>query len=238
MNRTSTRLLAATALCVATLATAPRAAHAYDVNGIGLGADVAIGGPSGLALTVGLGRLELDFILGMGFNLPEGGVLEPDLAAAVGVFFTLTDAEQTNFQLGGRVGVLVDANGIGGPLGGVDLDVNAGLTLEVDARVEHRLDDHCVINFQVGIGAQIWPDDPDAPTARADFVMGIGNSGFVGGAGFRYYFESLGGAPAPLPEPEPVAAPARREEPPPVAPATSTPATTETGTTETPYWEQ
>ncbi|MDQ3037470.1 MAG: hypothetical protein M3Y87_34060, partial [Myxococcota bacterium] len=207
MNRTKTRVIAAAAICVATIATTPRAAHAYDVNGIGLGADVAVGGPTGLALTIGLGRMELDFIVGLGLSLPENGVLEPDMAGAVGLFFTLTDAAQTNFQLGGRAGVIIAADGAG-----TDLDVNAGFTIELDARVEHRLDDHCVINFQVGIGTQIWPDDPDdfAGTGQPDFIMGFGGTGLVGGAGFRYYFDSLGPAPAALP-PEPMAAPRRAE---------------------------
>jgi hypothetical protein len=231
MNRTSTRLLAAAALCVATLATAPRAAHAYDVNGVGFGADVAVGGPSGLALTIGLGRFELDFILGLALSLPEGGVLEPDMTGAVGFFATLTDAEQTNFQLGGRLGVLIEADG-----GAPDLDVNAGFSIEVDARVEHRLDDHCVINFQVGIGTQIWPDDPDFGTARSDFVMGFGGTGLVGGAGFRYFFESLGDTPEPLPEPMPAPAPAPRAAP--VEPAPAPAPATEPAPAETPYWEQ
>lgn len=220
MNR-KTGLLAAAALCVASGVMNPRAAHAYDVRGIGLGADVALGGPSGLALTVGLGRMELDFIVGATLTLPEGGVLEPDFGAAVGFFYTLTDATQTNFQLGGRVGVLIDSNGAGS-----ELNTNAGVTFEIDARLEHRLDDHCVLNFQVGIVTTIWPDDPMAGTSQADFVMDIGGTtGFVGGAGFRYYFESLGPASASPPPPPP---PARRAEP---APA-------QESSGETPYWEQ
>jgi hypothetical protein len=227
MNRTS-GLLAAAALCVASGVMNPRAAHAYDVHGLGLGADVALGGPSGLAMTWGLGRMELDFILGATFVLPEGGVLEPDFGGAAGFFYTLTDATHTNFQLGGRVGVLIDAEQAAG-LGGVELRTNAGITFEADMRLEHRLDDHCVLNFQVGIMTAIWPDDSTVGTPRADFTMGIGGTGLVGGAGFRYYFESLGAAAAPPPPPPP----ARRAVEP--APATA-PATTE-GSGETPYWE-
>jgi hypothetical protein len=63
------------------------------------GADAALGGPSGLALSVGLGRMELDFIVGLSMNLPDGGVLEPSFAAAAGMFFTVADSETTNFQL-------------------------------------------------------------------------------------------------------------------------------------------
>lgn len=244
MNRTTTRLIAATALCVATLATAPRAAHAYDLNGIGLGADVllvapidlgaigggatAFSGPSGLALSIGLGSIVLDFIVGVSLSLPEGGVLEPDLLAAAGLFAVLAGSDTTNLEIGGRLGVIVDGNS--GTGFGAELETNAGMHVELDARVTHRLDDHCVLNFTVGVMTQIWPDDPDAGTGTDDFVMAFGASGLVGGAGFRYYFDSLGSTPAPTPEP--VAAPPPRAEPAPAPAPAAEPAA------ETPYWEQ
>ncbi|UJR84802.1 hypothetical protein [Sandaracinus amylolyticus] len=226
MDRNNSRVLAAAALCVAALSFAPRTAHAYDVNGLGVGADVSLGGPSGFALSLGLGRLELDFILGLSLNLPEGGVLTPTFGGAAGVFYTLTDATQTNLQIGGRIGVLVDSQSVGG-----ELDTNAAFTIEADLRVEHRLDDHCVINFQVGIGTQIWPDDPDIGTAQSDFVMGFGNTGLVGGAGFRYYFEPLGTAPAYTP------APAASAPPPPATQSSVEPAATPTTGEDRPDWE-
>lgn len=228
--RTGTRLAACAVLALAAWMGAPRSAHAYDVNGVGVGADVALGGPSGFALTLGLGRLELDFIVGLALSLPDNGVLEPDLAAAVGVFYTLTDAEQTNFQLGGRIGTIIDARS-GPGIGGAELVTSAALTIEVDARLEHRLDDHCVLNFQVGVAMAIWPDENDS---RPDFSMGFGNTGLVGGAGFRYYFESLGETSAPVAEPVASAPPPRRSAPPPVQ---ETPPPQEGGS-ETPYWEQ
>lgn len=222
-------LLAAVALCAAALVTAPQSAHAYDVNGVAFGADVALAGPSGFALSIGLGRLELDFIVGLTLNAPAGGVLEPGFGAAGGVFFTLADGPQTNFQLGGRIGTIINSNGASGVL-----VTNAAFTFEVDARVEHRFDEHLAINLQVGIQGQVWPD------GNPEFVMGFGNTGLVGGAGFRYWFDGLGGgtampvfeepAPAPAARPAPAPAPAPAAEP---APAQQQ----DTGTA-TPYWEQ
>ena len=167
----------------------PGRAHAYDVRGPAFGADAALGGPSGLALAVGLGRVELDFIVGLSMNLPDGGVLEPSFAAAAGVFFTVADSETTNFQLGGRVGGLVIGVSAGG-FGGAELRSFGGLSIEFDARLEHRLDDRCAINLQVGAVANVWPDSSDP---RPDLTFGVGGTGFVGGAGFRFWFDGLGG---------------------------------------------
>ena len=226
--------VAAVALCGAALVAAPRSAHAYDVNGLAVGGDVALSGPSGLALSIGLGRLELDFIIGMTLTLPEGGVLTPGFSAAGGVFFTLTDAEMTNFQLGGRIGTIIQTDGSSGTL--VD---QAAITFEVLARVEHRFDDHFSINLQAGFGIQVWPDDPDFGNGQPDFTFGLGNSGLVGGAGFRYWFDGLGGgAPAPVVEeraPAPAPAAAAAPAPAPAAEPAAAPAQEGSGT---PYWEQ
>lgn len=227
-------LLAAVALCAAAMVTTPQSAHAYDVNGVAFGADVALGGPSGFALSIGLGRLELDFIVGLSLDAPRNGVLEPGFGAAGGVFFTLADGENTNFQLGGRIGTIIVSSSVPGPFG-AELATTAAFTFEADVRVEHRFDDHLAINFQVGIQGRVWPD---GDTAGNDFTMGFGDTGLIGAAGFRYWFEGLGGgtaqpvfeerAPAPAAQPAPQPAPAPAAEP---APAQ------DTGTA-TPYWEQ
>jgi hypothetical protein len=221
--------LLAGALAAALLGAAPRTARAYDVEGVAVGADVALAGPTGVALSVGLGRLELDFIAGLALMLPEGGVLTPGFSGAAGIFFTLADGEYTNFQLGGRVGTIIQTDGSSGTL--VD---QAALTLEAIIRVEHRFDDHFAINLQAGFGVQIWPDDPDFGTGQADFVFGFGGSGLVGGAGFRYWFDGLGGG-APVPAPQPIAA---QPAPAPAPAATTTTTTTEQSGSGTPYWEQ
>ncbi len=200
MRRTST--IAAVALAAAMFAPAGRA-YAYDVNGIGIGADLSLGGPSGLALNIGFGAFEIEFIGGMVLSLPEGSVLQPDMALAVGFFATIAGGDTTNLQIGGRVGALLDASDRPAMTPGeVELETEGGISLEADLRLEHRLDDHAVLNFQVGFAVNIWPDGdgPDA-TPRADFGATIGGTGLVGGAGFRWYFDSLGPAAAPAPEP-------------------------------------
>ena len=105
-----------------------------------------------------------------------------------------------------------------GGFGGAELRSFGGLSIEFDARLEHRLDDRCAINLQVGAVANVWPDSSDP---RPDLTFGVGGTGFVGGAGFRFWFDGLGGgspaappamdrAPvedAPAPPPSGVSAP-------------------------------
>lgn len=219
MHRIVSRYLVTTTVALAALVSAPRAARAYDVEGVAIGADVAVAGPTGLALSVGLGRLELDFIVGFAMTLPEDAVLVPGFSGAGGIFFTLTDATQTNLQIGGRIGTIAVT-------GGDPLSDWWALTLEADLRVEHRFDEHFAINLQVGIGAQIWPDDND-PNGN-DLVWGLGGTGLVGGAGFRYWFDALGGGGGSAqPQARPAPAPA----------PTGAPASESSGG-QTPYWEQ
>lgn len=250
MKRHLRNLIAGFALCAAAVAIAPQRARAYNLNGLALGADVllvapldlgmigggatALSGPSGLALSVGLGSIVLDFLLGVSLSLPEGGVLEPDLIAAAGLFAVLAGSDTTNLELGGRLGVIVNADS--GTGFGAELDTNAGIHVELDARVTHRLDDHCVLNFTVGVMTQIWPDDPDAGTGTDDFTMAFGASGLVGGAGFRYWFDGLGGgAIAPPVTTTTTTQPVQATQP---AQTTTTTTTTQDSGSGTPYWEQ
>ena len=63
-----------------------------------------------------------------------------------------------------------------------------------------------------------------------------GNTGLVGGFGFRYFFDPQGNSePPPIAAPPP--APAHRAEPAPAAPPPSAEGT-EPAAAETPYWEQ
>lgn len=225
MDRKMPRSIVAAALCAAALSLAPRTAHAYDVNGIGLGADVGLAGPTGVALTFGLGRLELEVLAGLSLNLPDNGVLEPDMWISGGAFFILADGPQTNFLVGGRLGAILDTTSAVTGLGESEL-VSRGLVLiEVDMRVEHRFDEHFVMTGHVGMVVAIDPEgDPD-------FSLGLGNTGLVGGFGFRYFFDPLGeSAPAAA---APAPAPARRAEP----AAEPAAGTSESGGEQQPYWE-
>jgi hypothetical protein len=163
--------------------------------------------------------------------VPEGGDAIPGFSAAGGVFFTVADGESTNFQVGGRIGTIIVTQPAFDPMTGDRYLASwAAFTVDVMARIEHRFDDHFAMNFQVGIGMQAWPDDDDP--GGQDFVFGFGNSGFVGGAGFRYWFDGLGGGT--VAEPEPAAAPPARRARPAAEPAQEQPAQ-EGG--EQPYWE-
>jgi hypothetical protein len=232
MERHLRNLIAGVALCAAAVAVAPESARAYDLSGIAIGADAGVASPSGLALSVGLGRLELDFILGLSLVLPSGGILLPGFSGAAGLFYTLADGDTTNFQIGGRLGTVVVTNTTAG-IGGLELASFAALTLELDLRIEHRLDDHCAINLQVGVGAAIWPDSAN-PTGN-DLVWGFGNTGLVGGAGFRYWFDGLGGGAPPPVTTSTTTQPVQATQP---TTTTTTTTTTQDQGSSTPYWEQ
>src|SRR5690606_7315963 len=139
-------------------------------NGVGIGADVGLAGSTGVALTFGLGRLELEVLAGLSLNLPDGGVLEPDMWISGGAFFILADGPQTNFLLGGRIGAILDSTSVPGP-GGEELDTRGLVLLEADMRVEHRFDEHFVMTGHVGMVVAIDPD------GNPDFSLGLGNSG-------------------------------------------------------------
>jgi hypothetical protein len=218
----------AAALSFAALGTT-RTAHAYDIEGIGVGADLSLGGISGVAINIGLGGLELEVIAGASFVLPDNGILLPRLATAFGVFATIAGGDTTNLQIGGRFGAILDSQtGIDPTTGGQTLITFGIVTIEGDLRVQHRLDEHAVLIFQVGAIVAIDPErDPV-------FAFGIGQTGLTGSAGFRFFFDELGGgAPAPVMTSSPSPAPATT-----TTTSTTTSTSTEPAQEQTPYWEQ
>jgi hypothetical protein len=223
----------ATAMALGAIALEPSRAHAFEVEGLGVGGDLSLGGFNGFAFNYGLGALELEGLIGMTLTLPENHVLIPTFGALFGVFYSVVQTDTTNLQIGGRIGVLIDGFPSADPMtGGPQVAANAGIPIEFDLRVEHRLDDHVLLNFQVGFQMQIWPDS-SAGNPQPDFVAGIGRTGLVGGAGFRFFLEPLG--------PVRTAATAAPRSSPAVEPAAPPPATTTYGSTSTgsgnPDWE-
>lgn len=169
----------------------PGTASAYKVNGIGLGGDAALGSTSGLAGNYGFGDLELELIVGMQFDLPADRAFEADFALALGAFGTLAGNDTTNFQLGGRLGLLID-----GYSGRNEFDdgwvpaSNVGIPLELMLRVEHRLDQNLELMFQVGAALTIWPDGrPSDPASGAS--LDYGDVPMMAGVGFRYFFDGF-----------------------------------------------
>lgn len=233
MHRKLSSLGLAVALAAGLFAATPGTALARDQTGLGIGANVSLGGLSGLALNIWVSpSIMLEAMLTTNLNMDRGMGRDAqfNIGASFGVFGVLAGGDMTNLSLGGRVAVLglVNTTGVG-------MMQDDAVIIEGDLlmRVEHWFDEHFAINAQVGVQLTVLPDPgPDAvgvpPTAVA---VGIGaTSGFVGGAGFTYYFDGAGGGtPAST-----YAAPAS-SAPPPSSTGSGT-GTTDQGTGQ-PSWE-
>jgi hypothetical protein len=239
MNRIVRTLIAA-ALCVACASLAPTTAHARRQTGLGVGANLTLGGfdiptglggtslpfrVSGLALPFWvMDDLMLEFMAGVGFQIRDPGDAPFSIGGSVGVFGVLAQGDDTNFSLGGRVGVVALINFSGAAMAD---DNQAGVTLDGVIRVEHWFDDHFAINAQVGVGITILPDTGIPVVANL-----TATTGFFGGAGFTYYLDASGRAAGGSGSPPP----------PPAAAAGSTttaqPAAATAQSGERPYWEE
>lgn len=222
MHRKLVPLALAAALAVGIAS--PGRAYAHDQTGLGLGANVTLGGISGLSLNYWVTPgLTLEFMLAMGMNFPRPDmtVVDFNLGASAGIFGTLVGNETTNLMLGGRLAVLGQINTSNAPDVSDDL---VSIELDVPLRVEHWLDPQFSINAQVGLVVVLRPDISDAhPMTSASSGLGA-TSGLFGGAGFTFYFDAAQSAPLAAtptssgggtpPGPAPSAAPATSGEAP------------------------
>lgn len=227
MHRKLSSLGLAAALAAALFATAaPSRAYAHDQQGLGIGANVTLGGISGLSLNYWLAsNMMLEFMVAtsMNFPRPDGTVVGFNLGGSVGFFGTLTGNDTTNLMLGGRFAVLANINTTNAPDVGDDA---VTLELDVPLRVEHWFDSNFAINAQVGFALVITPDvNGDPMHVPNSAVGGLGGTGLFGGAGFTYYFD--GGA-----QPAPRASSSSSSSPPPPPPSDSG-----SGTGDQPSWE-
>jgi hypothetical protein len=217
MNRRTTSYLAAAALAAVLLAS-PRPALAREQSGLGVGANLTLGGISGIALNYWVSPgIMLEFMVATSLNFPrnDGLAIGFNLGLSAGIFGVLAGSDQTNLALGGRIAMLGAFNPSNLP---DTSDDQLAIELDVPLRVEHWFDDHFAINAQVGVAIVINADISDAhPTTTA--AAGVGTTtGFFGGAGFTYYLDGpVGGATA---APPPVME-ERRAAPPPPAPTTT-----------------
>lgn len=192
-RKLSSHALVLALVAAATLAAAPSTALARDQRGLGIGANVTLGGLSGLALNIWVSNsIMLEAMIVTSINMDRGAGHDArfDLGGSFGVFGVLASAEMTNLMLGGRIGVL----GLVNSTGRANLEDDA-VILEGDValRVEHWFDDHFSINAQVGLQLTIVPDPGPMAVGVPGTAVGttIGQtSGLFGGAGFTYYFDS------------------------------------------------
>lgn len=214
-TRTIQSLGLSAALAGALFALTPGTALARDQEGLGIGANVSLGGISGLTLNIWVApsiMLEAMVVTNISMDRGDGHDAAFTLGGSFGVFGTLAGGDQTNLALGGRVAVfgLVNTTHMGGLQ-----DDAVFIEGDVVLRVEHWFDDHFAINAQVGALVAVTPDPgPMAvgvPAAAISF--GVGNTaGLFGGAGFTYYFDGPaaggggdggGGGAAPTSAPPP-----------------------------------
>jgi len=234
MRRNLTSLALAAALAAALVSAAPNRAYAHDQSGLGIGANVTLGGISGLNLNYWLAsNMMLEFMVATSLNFPrqtDGSVVGFTLGGSVGFFGVLTGNDTTNLMLGGRFAVLAQINTTNVAEVGDDA---VTLELDVPLRVEHWFDSNFAINAQVGFALALFPDVNCAGghvMTSASGGLGV-TSGLFGGAGFTYYFD--GAAPGHAPPADTYASPPPSSSPP---PSTSTGTTTQTG--EAAPWEQ
>jgi hypothetical protein len=196
MHRKLSSLGLAAVLAAGLFIATPGTALAREQTGLGLGANLSLGGISGLALNIWVSpaiMLEAMIATNIGIQRGDGHDVQFTLGGSFGVFGVVAGGDMTNLMIGGRLAVLgyVNATGLGGRQ-------DDAVIIEPDLilRVEHWFDDHFAINAQVGVQFVIVPDPgPDAMAVvpGTAFSMGVGaTSGFFGGAGFTYYFDSAG----------------------------------------------
>lgn len=217
MNRRITSSLAAAALAVALFASPGTAHAAREQTGLGVGANLTLGGISGIALNYWVSpSIMLEFMVATGLNFPrsDAQAIGFNLGLSAGVFGVLAGGDQTNLMLGGRLAMLGQFNTTNIP----DTNDDA-LAVEIDVplRVEHWFDEHFAINAQVGVAIVINADlSPASPPTTASAGVGA-TTGFFGGAGFTYYLDgSTGASTTAAPPPE------ERHSAPPPPPATTT----------------
>jgi hypothetical protein len=243
MRRKLTSLGLAAALAAGLFAATPGTALARDQTGLGIGANVSLGGISGLALNIWVSpsiMLEAMLATSIGLARGDGHDVVFNLGGSFGVFGVLAGGDMTNLMLGGRLAVLgvINSTGNGGMGPAAEDDF---VIIEPDAvlRVEHWFDDHFAINAQVGVQFLIVPDPgPGAVGAPGTaFGFGVGaTSGFFGGAGFTYYFDSAG--PSASASASSSGSASSAPPPPPPSSTSTTTTTTSTGTgTEAAPWE-
>lgn len=238
MQRKLTSFGLAAALAAGIFAATPGTALARSQTGLGIGANLSLGGISGLALNIWVSdavMLEAMIATSIGMARGDGHDATFNLGGSFGVFGTLIGGDQTNLALGGRIAVLglVNTTGLG-------MAEDDAVVIEPDLvlRAEHWFDDHFAINAQVGVQFLIVPDPgPDAVGVPGTaFGLGVGaTSGFFGGAGFTFYFDSSGpegGAATPTYAPATTSS-----APPPSTTSSAPPPSGGTGTSDQPSWE-
>lgn len=196
MHRKLSSFAAVASIVAAAAILAPTGrAYAHDQTGGGIGANVTLGGISGLSinywLTPGM-MLEFMLATSMNFPRPDGTDVGFNLGGSVGFFGTLAGNDTTNLMLGGRFAVLAQINQTN-----IAMASDDAVTIELDVpiRVEHWFDPCFAINAQVGFAAVFTPDvngGPGATHVPNSAAGGIGGSGLFGGAGFTYYFDGAG----------------------------------------------
>lgn len=192
MDRSISSLGLAAALAAGLFIATPGTALARDQSGLGIGANVSLGGLSGLALNIWVSpsiMLEAMLSTNVGIARGDGHDATFSLGGSFGVFGVLAGGDMTNLMLGGRLAVLGLVNTTGA---GMQQDDAVLIEGDVVLRVEHWFDEHFAINAQVGVQVTVIPDPgPDAVGVPGTaFGFGAGNtSGLFGGAGFTYYFD-------------------------------------------------
>lgn len=195
MHRKLSSLGLAAVLAAGLFVATPGTALAREQTGLGIGANLSLGGISGLALNIWVSpaiMLEAMIATNIGIARGDGHDVQFTLGGSFGVFGVVAGGDMTNLMIGGRLAVLGLVNTTGA---GARQDDAVIIEPDLILRVEHWFDDHFAINAQVGVQFLIVPDPgPDAVGVPGTaFSMGVGaTSGFFGGAGFTYYFDSAG----------------------------------------------
>jgi hypothetical protein len=170
-----------------------------DLNTIGSGAtggSLAVGGLEGtiwfnddVALDVGtyLGTVAVD-----------GGDARFDIGLWAGVLYALMQADQTKFELGGRLGIHAAINSSGIPDANDD---DAWIMGEVLFRIEHWFDNHFTIAGLVGLSIAGDPDDTLGFAAALGAQAGLTVTYYFGGTAAPGDGTVAPPAPAPAPAP-------------------------------------
>jgi hypothetical protein len=181
------------ALALTCILLAGAAASGKDMNGkFGVGFDQSFGGVSGLDIKYFLGDIQLSLTPGFEMFKPSGGSAAIAFNIALGGIYNFARSDSANLGFGVRGSLGYQNKYAGDCLSGA---------IEFPLQAEYFFSDHFAIHGGVAIvitiqgksGSALTP--PNTPgglaaknTAGKGVGFGIGNGGFLGNAGFTFYF--------------------------------------------------
>jgi hypothetical protein len=189
-TRTGGRTAAALALGLA-LALAPGSASAKEMDGkFGIGGHATLGGVTGFELLYWLGKVGLDFGLGVDYFSPDQGRAQTLVQLTGGALYPLLNADPVLVSLGGRLDL-----GIADRMQAGTQQTATQFGVEGLIRTDLFVTQWMSVNVEFGLVLEIIPAEGRVMTPVNSPVEGgqngwslVHNTSLMGAGGFTFYF--------------------------------------------------